>query len=114
MLGTILVVVLIIAVGSKTADNLRVRQQEVILAKLPQPDAVAYYDLLRRRVRTVGFLRAVTLVSLAVIFYAWKYRLAPVVAPPPAQRPAHTAPVVPAPPVPPPGGPRRSPVPAQR
>src|SRR5439155_243757 len=54
MLGTILVIAVIVAVGTRASDEVEVRQQEVILANLPEPDAIAYYQLLRRRVRTVA------------------------------------------------------------
>ncbi len=76
MLGTLLMVVMVIAIGSRAGDNLRVRQQEIILSKLPEPEKLAYYDILRRRVRRINFLRAVALVSLVVLAYAYKNHLA--------------------------------------
>lgn len=75
MLGTLLVVALVVAVGSRAGDNLRVRQQELILQKLPEPAAVAYYDVLRRRMRKVVLLRAVAVAALVLLFYSYKYRL---------------------------------------
>jgi hypothetical protein len=70
VIGTILIAVAIIAVGTRAADAVRLRQQETILAKLPTAEAVAYYRILRRRAWTVRILRAVALLSLVVILYA--------------------------------------------
>lgn len=75
MLGTLLVVALVVAVGSRAGDNLRVRQQEVILHKLPEAEAIAFYDVLRRRMRKVAILRAVAVVALVLLFYSYKYRI---------------------------------------
>lgn len=89
MLSALVIVVLVVGVGARMGDNLRLRQQEAILQKLPEPDAIAYYELLRRRVRKVLLLRAVALVSVFAIFYAYKYRLiAPKGTPPAATAPA--------------------------
>jgi hypothetical protein len=71
-----MVVLLIVAVGTRATDGLRVRQQEVILGKLPEPEARAYYAILRRRVRRVLVLRAVALLSVVVLFYCYKIRFA--------------------------------------
>jgi len=76
VLGTLATVLAILLVGGRTRDNLRLRQQELVLSKLAEPDAVAYYDVLRRRVRNARILRAVTLVSMLFIFYAWRHGLA--------------------------------------
>lgn len=76
MLSTILVVLLVVAVGTRAADNVRVKQQEVILHNLPEPEARAYYAILRRRVRRVTLLRVVALLSLVALFYCFKYRFA--------------------------------------
>ena len=70
MVGTILVVVLVLAVGSQVTDRVRLRQQETILAKLPTPDAAAFYKVLQRRVWKVRALRAVALLSLIAILHA--------------------------------------------
>jgi hypothetical protein len=75
MLGTLLVVALVVAIGSRAGDNLRVRQQEIILHKLPEAQAVAYYDVLRRRMRKVVILRAVAVTAVILLFYSYKYRL---------------------------------------
>jgi hypothetical protein len=66
---------LVILVGARARDNVRLRQQERVLAKLPEGDAVAYYGVLRRRVRNARILRAVTLVSLLILVYAWRHGL---------------------------------------
>ena len=65
----------IVLVGARARDELRQRQQALVLKKLPEADAVAYYDVLRRRVRTARILRTVTLLSLLCIFYAWRHGL---------------------------------------
>ena len=70
MLGTALIVILIFAAGTRAADNVRVRQQEIILTKLPTGEAAAYYQLLKRRSRIVRILRGVSLLSLVAILYA--------------------------------------------
>lgn len=75
MIGTLATVLLIVIVGGRARDNLRLRQQEIILQKLSEPEAVAYYDVLRRRVRNARILRAVTLFALLCIFYAWRHGL---------------------------------------
>jgi hypothetical protein len=75
MLPTLATVLLIVIVGGRTRDNLRLRQQETILAKLSEPDAIAYYDVLRRRVRNARILRGITMLALLCIFYAWRHGL---------------------------------------
>jgi hypothetical protein len=76
MLSVVLVVLLVVAVGTRATDGLRVRQQEVILRNLPEDEARAYYAILRRRVRRVAILRVVALVSLVALFYCYKLRIA--------------------------------------
>jgi hypothetical protein len=76
MLSGLLVVLLIVAVGTRATDGVRVKQQEVILRNLPAAEARAYYDVLRRRVRRVLVLRAVALLSLVALFYCYKIRFA--------------------------------------
>ena len=70
MVSTILLVVLVLAVGSQVTDRVRLRQQETILAKLPTPDAAAFYKILQRRVWKVRALRAIALLSLVAILHA--------------------------------------------
>jgi hypothetical protein len=69
-----LTVLLILAVGTHVADKVGVRQQEVVLAKLPVAEASAYYDLLRRRVRRVRLMRALVLTALICLLYAYRHR----------------------------------------
>lgn len=93
MLGTLLVVALVVAIGSRAGDNLRVRQQEIILHKLSEAEAVAYYEVLRRRMRKVVILRAVAVTAVILLFYSYKYRLtAKLDARPGKPVPAETAP----------------------
>ncbi|MDB4983162.1 MAG: hypothetical protein JWM82_3914 [Myxococcales bacterium] len=72
MLGTLVAVLLVVVAGARARDALRLRQQEIVLAKLAEPDAVAYYDVLRRRVRNARILRALSLLALLCLFYAWR------------------------------------------
>jgi hypothetical protein len=69
-------VLLIVVAGGRARDNLRLRQQELILQKLDTAAAAAYYDVLRRRVRNARILRAIALISLLCVFYAWRHGLA--------------------------------------
>ena len=66
---------LVILVGARARDTLRLRQQELVLAKLPREEARAYYDVLRRRVRNARILRAIALASLLCLIYAWRHGL---------------------------------------
>jgi hypothetical protein len=77
VLGTLVVMAIVIAVGTRASDAVEVRQQEVILHNLPEADAVAYYQVLRRRLRKVMVLRAVALVSMLTLFYVYKRHLGP-------------------------------------
>jgi hypothetical protein len=83
VLSTLVVMAIVIAVGTRASDAVQVRQQEVILANLPEKEALAYYDLLRRRLRKIQVMRVIALLALVTLFYAYKHRLAP----PPAGRP---------------------------
>ena len=72
MFGSVLIVVLVLALGHEVTERLRVKQEELILHKLPQNEAAAYYDLLKLRVRKVRMLRGAVLVALVVIAMAIK------------------------------------------
>jgi hypothetical protein len=74
-MSTLLLVAVVVLVGARARDGLRLRQQEVVLSKLDRDDAVAYYEVLRRRVRKARILRAIALVALLVLVYAWKHGL---------------------------------------
>ncbi|HVR62775.1 MAG TPA: hypothetical protein VMU50_12810 [Polyangia bacterium] len=74
MIGTVVTALLLLAIGTRAGDRLIVRQQELVLAKLPVAEASAYYDLLRRRVRRVRVLRAIVLVSLFCLLYAYRHQ----------------------------------------
>jgi hypothetical protein len=82
MVSTLVAVLLVVALGARARDTLRLRQQEIVLSKLPMSDAVAYYEVLRRRVRNARILRAIALISLLVAFYAWRHGLVRVTAGP--------------------------------
>jgi hypothetical protein len=68
-------IAVVVLVGARARDNLRLRQQELVLAKLPADEARAYYDVLRRRVRNARILRAIALASLLCLIYAWRHGL---------------------------------------
>jgi hypothetical protein len=70
-------VLVIVAVGGRAIDAVRLSQAESILARLPDDDARAYYDVLRRRVRKVLVMRALTLLSLLCLFWVLRQRLIP-------------------------------------
>ena len=92
MISTLIMVLVVVAVGTRASDALTVRQQEVILSRLPEAEGVAYYGVIRRRVRKIRILRALTLLSLVCLVYAYRHRQDRI---PPAP-PAATAPAVPA------------------
>jgi len=73
--STLIALCAVLLVGARARDNLRLRQQEVVLARLPEAEAVAYYDVLRRRVRNARLLRAVALMSMVLLVYAWRHGL---------------------------------------
>ena len=68
-------VLVIVAVGSRAIDAVRLSQAENILQRLPDDAARAYYDLLRRRVRRVIVMRALALIALLCIFWVVRQRL---------------------------------------
>jgi len=76
MLGLFAVLV-IVAVGNRAIDGVRLSQAESILARLPETDARAYYDLMRRRMRRLVVMRAVAVVALLCIFWVLRHRLVP-------------------------------------
>jgi hypothetical protein len=69
MVGTLIVVLLILALGTRAGDALEVRQQEIVLRKLPVAEAHAYYQQLRRRAWRTRALRAVAVLALITITY---------------------------------------------
>jgi hypothetical protein len=72
MFGSVLIVVLVLALGHELSERLRVKQEELILRKLPQHEALAYYEVLKRRVFKVRLLRGAVLVALVVAAMAIK------------------------------------------
>jgi hypothetical protein len=101
MLSTILLVFLVLGAGAHLADGIRVKQEEAILRRLSLEEAHGYYQVLRRRVRRVRILRAITMVSLLLVMVAVRRRFFPP-PPPPGDSAVETAPApaapVPAPP----------------
>lgn len=83
MMTTVLLMALVLAVGTQASDAIRVKQEEAILRKLSVPEAADYYQVLRRRVRRVRILRAITLAGLLLAMLAARRRyLAPIARPP--------------------------------
>jgi hypothetical protein len=77
MMISLFAVLVIVAVGARATDALRLSQAESILARLSEADARAYYDVLRRRVRRTLVMRALALVALLCIFWVIRHRLMP-------------------------------------
>ena len=77
MLTAVLLMVLVLAAGAHLSDGVRLKQEEVILHKLPVDEAHAYYEVLRRRARRVRVLRAVALAALALVIVAARRRFLP-------------------------------------
>jgi hypothetical protein len=75
MMGALLAVLAIVAVGGRAIDGLRRAEAESILSRLPEAEARAYYDVLRRRMRRIVLMRALALVSLLWIFFVFRQRL---------------------------------------
>ncbi len=69
MVATLILMLLILAVGTRAGDTLEVRQQEIVLAKLSIPEAHDYYQRLRRRAWRTRALRAVAVLSLITLVY---------------------------------------------
>ena len=77
MIISLFAVLVIVAVGARASDALRLSQAESILARLSEADARAYYDVLRRRVRRILIMRAIALLALLCIFWVIRQRLMP-------------------------------------
>jgi hypothetical protein len=73
--SALVMIAVVLLVGGRARDNLRLRQQELVLAKLERDEALAYYEVLRRRVRNARILRAIALGAMLAIIYAWRHGL---------------------------------------
>lgn len=73
MSATLLIVVLVLVIGERAGDVLERRQQEIVLKKLPLPDAHAYYQRLQKRSRRIRILRALTLAALLTLVYVYRH-----------------------------------------
>jgi hypothetical protein len=93
MLTTLVLVLAAVVIGTRLSDGLRLRQEESILRRLPLDQAHDYYELLKRRVRRVRIMRALTLASVFLCLMAARRRLVP--PPPPPQDAAAWAPAAP-------------------
>jgi hypothetical protein len=79
MMISLFAVLVIVAVGGRAIDAVRLSQAESILSRLPEADARAYYDVLRKRVRKIIVMRGLVLIALLCIFWVLRQRL---IAPP--------------------------------
>jgi hypothetical protein len=75
MMISLFAVLVIVAVGSRATDALRLSQAESILARLPEAEARAWYERLRRRVRKVIAMRALAVIALLCIVWVLRQRL---------------------------------------
>ena len=75
MIVGLFAVLVIVAVGTRATDALRLSQAESILSRLPEAEARAYYERLRRRVRKVIVMRALAVTALLCIFWVIRQRL---------------------------------------
>jgi len=75
MMLALFAALVIVAVGGRAADGLRLSQAESILARLSEADARAYYDVLRLRVRRTIVMRGLSLIALLCIFWVLRQRL---------------------------------------
>ena len=75
MIGALLAVLAIVAFGGRATDKLRVAALESVLERLPEAEARAFYETLRRRMRRIVVMRAIALLALLCIFYVLRRRL---------------------------------------
>ena len=75
MMISLFTVLVIVAVCARATDAVRLSQAESILSRLPEDEARAYYDVLRRRVRRTLIMRGVVLIALLCLFWALRQRL---------------------------------------
>jgi hypothetical protein len=81
-----------LVVGERAGDMLERRQQEIVLRKLPVPEAHDYYNRLRQRSRRIRILRGLTLASLLALVYVYRH---PTTKPTAASSLPHAAPTMP-------------------
>ncbi len=73
MSATLIIVVMVLVLGERASDALERKQQEIVLRKLPVPEAHAFYQRLRQRSRRVRLLRALTLAALFTLVYVYRH-----------------------------------------
>ena len=91
MSATLVIVILLLILGERAGDALERRQHEVVLSKLPLPEAHAHYERLRRRSRRIRILRALTLASLVTMAYVYRHTIHRTPTVPAAGAGGHTA-----------------------
>lgn len=90
MIGGLVAVLLIVVVGGRAVDELRRKEGESVLGRLPEAQARAYYEVLRRRMRRIAIMRALALASLLWTFFVFRQRLVRHEVPPPSPGAART------------------------
>jgi len=75
MLGSLIIALLVVALGERAADAVERRQHELVLRKLPIAEAHDHYEHLRRRAWRMRVLRAISLVALLVLGYVYRRHL---------------------------------------
>jgi hypothetical protein len=75
MIASLIAIAALVLVSSRATDGLRTAQLASILSRLPPDEARAYYAALKRRFRKVAVLRAIALVSLVCLLYAFRRHL---------------------------------------
>ena len=69
MIASLIAIAVLVVVSTRATDALRTTQLESILSRLPVDEARAYYADLKRRLRRVAALRAISLMSLLCLLY---------------------------------------------
>lgn len=72
MIRAFVIAMAIVALGSEFSERVRIKQEEAILRKLPEAEAVAYYEILKKRVQKVRIMRGLVLVAMVVLVFAVK------------------------------------------
>lgn len=75
MIGGLVAVLLIVVIGGRAVDELRRKEGENVLGRLPTAEAHAYHEILRRRMRRIAIMRALALMSLLWIFFVYRQQL---------------------------------------
>lgn len=91
MIVTLLAMLALLVVGGGAAGRMRTAALADVLERLPEEEARAFYERLRRGQRKVAVMRALALASLLCLFFVFRQRLAG-----PLTSAAHSTPATPA------------------